>query len=96
MKYRKKPVIIDALQIPLKPEKGEDRKEQQWIVTMAQLAVWIDSDAVWEYAEDGGIDIETLEGVMHASPGDWIIKGVNGEYYSCKPDIFEKTYERVV
>lgn len=36
--------------------------------------------------------IETLEGTMIASPGDWIIKGINGELYPCKPDIFEKTY----
>ena len=36
-----------------------------------------------------------IEGVMHASPGDWIITGVNGEKYPCKPDIFEKTYEPV-
>lgn len=39
--------------------------------------------------------IKTLEGVMNANVGDWIIKGVNGEFYPCKPDIFEKTYERV-
>lgn len=39
--------------------------------------------------------IETLEGNMIASPGDWIITGVNGEQYPCKPDIFEKTYELV-
>ncbi len=39
--------------------------------------------------------IETLEGRMNVSPGDWIITGVNGEKYGCKPDIFEKTYERV-
>ena len=38
-------------------------------------------------------DIETLEGTMHADYGDYIIKGVNGELYPCKPDIFEKTYE---
>lgn len=38
--------------------------------------------------------IKTLEGVMKASPGDWIITGVNGEQYPCKPDIFEKTYEK--
>jgi len=37
--------------------------------------------------------IETLEGKMTASPGDWVIRGVKGEYYPCKPDIFEKTYE---
>ena len=39
------------------------------------------------------VNIETLEGSMRVSPGDWIIKGVNGEFYPCKPDIFEKTYE---
>lgn len=41
------------------------------------------------------ISIPTLEGTMQARLGDWIIKGVNGEFYSCKPDIFEQTYERV-
>ena len=41
------------------------------------------------------LEIETLEGIMYASPGDWIITGVNGEKYPCKPDIFEKTYEPV-
>ena len=39
--------------------------------------------------------IETLEGTMWAQPGDWIIKGVQGEFYPCKPDIFEATYEIV-
>jgi hypothetical protein len=39
--------------------------------------------------------INTLEGQMYTSPGDYIIRGVNGEYYPCKPDIFEKTYEKV-
>lgn len=47
------------------------------------------------YQTDKEIDIETLEGVMHASTGDYIITGVNGEKYPCKPDIFEKTYELV-
>jgi hypothetical protein len=42
-----------------------------------------------------GIEIHTLEGTMTASKGDWIIKGVSGEFYPCKPDIFEKTYEAV-
>lgn len=45
------------------------------------------------YQTEKEMDIETLEGVMHASKGDWIITGVNGEQYPCKPDIFEKTYE---
>lgn len=47
------------------------------------------------YQTSKEMNIETLEGVMHASPGDWIITGVNGEEYPCKPDIFEKTYEPV-
>ena len=48
------------------------------------------------YQTDKELEIETLEGTMHASIGDWIITGVNGEPYPCKPDIFEKTYEPVV
>lgn len=44
------------------------------------------------YQVDKEMYIETLEGTLKASPGDWIIKGVNGELYPCKPDIFEKTY----
>lgn len=47
------------------------------------------------YQTDVEIIITTLEGNMLASPGDWIITGVHGEQYPCKPDIFEKTYERV-
>lgn len=47
------------------------------------------------YQTDKELKIETLEGVMTANPGDWIITGVNGEQYPCKPGIFEKTYEPV-
>ncbi|WP_342480024.1 hypothetical protein NST07_20455 [Paenibacillus sp. FSL L8-0340] len=47
------------------------------------------------YQTDKEMKIETLEGVMTASPGDWIITGVNGEKYPCKPDIFKKTYSPV-
>jgi len=47
----------------------------------------------WMVTEDLGLDIPTLEGVMHASPGDWIIRGIQGELYPCKPDIFAATYE---
>lgn len=55
---------------------------------------WIDLDPVHIF--DGGVlfaEIVTLEGVMQASEGDYIIKGVQGEFYACKPDIFEQTYE---
>ncbi len=47
------------------------------------------------YQTDVELDIPTLEGVMHASVGDYIITGVHGEQYPCKPDIFEETYELV-
>ena len=48
------------------------------------------------YQTDIEMTINTLEGPLTASPGDWIITGVNGEQYPCKPDIFEKTYDPVV
>lgn len=48
------------------------------------------------YQTNKEMDIKTLEGTMHANVGDWIITGVNGEQYPCKPDIFEKTYEPVI
>ena len=51
-------------------------------------------DAVTETI-NGAVYIETLEGVMRADPGDWIIQGVKGEVYPCKPDIFTATYEAV-
>lgn len=47
------------------------------------------------YQTDKEMIISTLEGDMKASPGDWIITGINGEQYPCKPDIFEKTYQKV-
>ena len=50
------------------------------------------TDADWS---DEGISIETLEGTMRADPGDWIIKGVKGEFYPCKPDILAATYAAV-
>lgn len=47
------------------------------------------------YQTEVPMDIQTLEGTMHADPGDYIITGVKGEQYPCKPDIFEQTYEKV-
>ena len=81
-KFRKKPVVIEAWLVPLR---GEDPSEE--IIDLVQAQGWI--------GDDEGIFITTLEGVMTASAGDWIIKGVAGEYYPCKPDIFGKTYEAV-
>lgn len=88
--FRKKPIVIEAMQIPLKS------KDEAYLRDMAKIAVWLgDSDKWVHTTDDGGIDIETLEGVMHGSPGDWIIRGIHNEYYPCKSDIFEKTYEKV-
>lgn len=76
--YRKKPVVIEAVQWT-----GENH---------AEMCEFIDPE-VFEIIPRVGLVIHTLEGDHHASPGDYIIKGVNGEFYPCKPDIFTKTYE---
>lgn len=84
-RYRKRPVEIEALQWdPADPDKCGD------------LASWLLShSAIWEHDPPDGLVISTLEGDMHASPGDWIIRGLAGEFYPCKPDIFQATYEAV-
>lgn len=87
MKYRKKPVIIEAKQFTTNNELGN--------VTMNNICNWINQETENPIARHDGADIyiQTLEGEMKASVGDFIIQGVNGEFYPCKPDIFEKTYE---
>lgn len=85
-KYRKKPVVIEALQFEDNPTRLEE------------LSNFIDDQELrvdYKDPQDPKLKITTLEGVMDASVGDYIIKGVNGEFYPCKPDIFEKTYEEV-
>lgn len=84
-KFRKKPVVIEAYKLPLHDEPVP--------VTFDK---WCEEVGFheWESDRDAGITINTLEGVMRADPGDWIIKGVKGEFYPCKPDIFEATYEK--
>ena len=87
MKYRKKPVVIEAVRL--------SRKFFEEVLGFIQLDCLGESNS-GEFLEDACyIEIKTLEGTMTASEGDWIIKGVNGEFYPCKPDIFEKTYELV-
>ena len=81
MKYRKKPVVIEAEQFT---ENNPDR---------AFNFIRCNCSPDWDEQGNKEIKIQTLEGVMVASIGDWIIKGVNGEFYPCKPDIFQKTYE---
>lgn len=76
--YRKMPVVVEAVQWT-----GENH---------AEMCEFVDPEA-FEIIPRIGLVIHTLEGDYHASPGDYIIKGVNGEFYPCKPDIFAKTYE---
>lgn len=85
MKYRKKPVVIDAMQF------FDDAD------VISELSDFIGMEIVIDYSVSTNplMKIATLEGVMDAKQGDYIIKGVNGEFYPCKPDIFEKTYEKV-
>lgn len=79
--FKKKPVVIEAIQFT-----GHNDAEIAKFVGVSGYDP-IDYWPSWE--------IRTLEGTMIAEVGDWIIKGVKGEFYPCKPDIFELTYERV-
>ena len=85
-KYRKKPIEIEAIQLT-----NESIIEViNWITNYTNIEIDTDKD-------DNviGIIIPTLEGKMKASIGDYIIKGIRVEFYPCKPDIFEQTYELV-
>lgn len=84
-RYRKKSVVVEAMHLD-----GHT----------VEVAKWLTANGVKFYAKTHPADatqdaviIDTLEGLMLASPGDWIIRGVKGEFYPCKPDIFEATYE---
>lgn len=81
-KYKKKPVIVEAIQ-----HFGK--------YSYRQIREWAGYNVVDEIDDEEEFIIHTLGGDMKASIGDYIIKGVNGEFYPCKPDIFEKTYEKV-
>jgi hypothetical protein len=77
--YRKKPIEIEAIQLPV-------------AMAPSWLADAMDAGTARLYG-NGTAEIDTLEGVMTASRGDWIIQGVKGELYPCKPDIFAATYD---
>lgn len=91
MKYRKKPVVIDAIQWT--ELNLEEIKE-----FVGELLTYDIIDTAWQVGKGVPhvlMKIHTLEGDMEVNKGDFIIKGVNGEFYPCKPDIFKKTYEAV-
>ena len=87
MKFRKRPVVVEAIRL----EKGMviepwlDAAIRDGVVILRGLGLYT-RDKVYAV-------IETLEGTMRADDGDWIICGVKGEIYPCKPDIFDKTYD---
>lgn len=86
-KYRKKPVVIDAKQWFFD---GDHSKVHRWKPNdESQLCPKCENSMLCHGR------IEMLEGFHIVSPGDWIIKGVEGEFYPCKPDIFQKTYDKV-
>lgn len=83
MKFRKKPVIIEAVQVT-----------EEWFTgthpnPLHPIGVLIDPVRQW-------VEVNTLEGTMGGGIGDWLITGIKGELYFCKPDIFEQTYEPII
>lgn len=87
MKFRKKPVVIEAFLWTADREQTED---PLWILEALRIGgVFFENEGTPLVT----LKIRTLEGVMTAQRGDWIIRGVKGEIYPCKPDIFEATYE---
>lgn len=88
MFYRKKPVVIEAVQW------NEANTNEIFRFVGTSLVVEEHGHAKTTF-EMYSLSIKTLEGIMYISPFDYVIKGVNGEFYPCKPDIFEKTYEGV-
>ena len=81
--YKKKPVVIEAMQLNM--------KNRDKIIEFGEGNITL----VWRDGYLEGAYVNTLEGVIYATYGDYIIKGVDGEFYPCKPDVFDKTYDRV-
>lgn len=97
-KFRKKPVVIDAMQFV---RHGEHTNLLEWLAGHGLSVGVMPMGAWWRQCVTGPgredfewrLVIKTLEGDIEASPGDWIIRGVEGEFYPCKPSIFAGTYE---
>jgi len=93
-KYRKRPVIVEAIQWDGKEETYFEIQE-----LLASVADCVRPITIHMFCSpaisDNYLYIDTLEGTMKANIGDYIIRGIKGEFYPCKPDIFEQTYEEV-
>jgi hypothetical protein len=88
-KFRKKPVVVEAQRFDGTQASAEALRK--WCG-----GSWMMVGGIKSFSQRRRIiDVPTLEGTMRANPGDWIIQGVNGEFYPCKPDIFAATYEPV-
>jgi len=85
-RYRKKPVVIEAMQIQSPEANG---------ASISDVLQWILSNGGNAYSLRSTIRIRTLEGEMAALPGDYVIRGLKGEFYPCKSDIFEQSYDLV-
>jgi hypothetical protein len=85
--YRKKPAVIQAVKY--------DGSSTHRSIIEAWIANGVYHDSSMRTRDIGPMSIQTLEGEITAQPGDYIIQGVAGEFYPCKPDIFEETYEKV-
>jgi len=88
-KYRKKPVVVEAIQLT-----WANWSEVCEFANVGKLSDNQPEGINLDGRSSLGLHIPTLEGLMVAQENDWIIKGVKGELYPCKPDIFEQTYER--
>ena len=91
--FRKKPVVVEAVQL----DNLNASDITRWI-GKDKAKLNLESDTAYQAGKAPpmfSVTIKTLEGDMKAMPGDYIIRGVNGEFYPCKPDIFAKTYEPV-
>lgn len=107
-RYRKKPVVINAVQMPTSPSTRKIRFVAEWMSDNGHREPTEDEE---DFNIDGVVPefvygnrllaaytasymvIQTLEGAMYAELGDWVIRGIQGEFYPCKPKIFEATYE---
>ena len=91
MKYRKKPIVVEAVRWT-----GENREEIRKLCNnRGAFFTPARQDTEGHTTKWNLLIIDNLEGLMYAEIGDYIIKGVNGEFYPCKPDVFAKTYEAV-
>lgn len=88
-KYRKKPVVIEAIQFT-----GENQNEILQVTNADNIVVYyLPVEVDGETVNQRVLVVHTLEGAMTVSMNDWVIKGIKGEFYPCKPDIFDASYE---